>query len=68
MSLTLSSDGRYALINVQQVQELQLWDLETQAVVRKYSGHEHVRYIIRSAFGGDDESFVLGGSEGTRSP
>ncbi|KAG0186292.1 hypothetical protein DFQ28_008058 [Apophysomyces sp. BC1034] len=64
-SLTLSKDGQFALLNVQEVQELHLWDLETQVVVRKYSGHSQGTYIIRSTLGGDDESFVLSGSEGT---
>ncbi|KAG0182694.1 hypothetical protein DFQ29_002824 [Apophysomyces sp. BC1021] len=62
-SLTLSKDGQFALLNVQEVQELHLWDLETQVVVRKYSGHSQGTYIIRSTLGGDDESFVLSGSE-----
>ncbi|KAF7731509.1 hypothetical protein EC973_009273 [Apophysomyces ossiformis] len=62
-SLTLTKDGRYALLNVQEVQELHLWDLETQSIVRKYCGHTQGNYIIRSTFGGDDESFVLSGSE-----
>lgn len=63
-SLTLSRDGKYALVNVQEVQELHLWDLDQLQMVHKYSGQRQLTYIIRSTLGGHNESFVLSGSEG----
>ncbi|KAI8072196.1 WD40-repeat-containing domain protein [Gilbertella persicaria] len=62
-SLTLTKDGKYALVNVQDVQELHLWDLDKQQIVHKYSGQKQITYIIRSTLGGHNESFVLSGSE-----
>ncbi|KAI9018075.1 WD40-repeat-containing domain protein [Phycomyces nitens] len=64
-SLSLTKDGRYALvnINIKESQEIHLWDLEDQSLVRKYTGHKQGEYIIRSTFGGLDESFILSGSE-----
>lgn len=64
-SLTLSKDGRYALVNVQDSQTLHLWDLEERILVHKYSGQRQNTYIIRSTLGGHNESFVISGSEGT---
>lgn len=65
-SLTLSRDGKYALVNVQEVQELHLWDLDQLQMVHKYSGQRQLTYIIRSTLGGHNESFVLSGSEDNR--
>ncbi|KAI8138505.1 WD40-repeat-containing domain protein [Fennellomyces sp. T-0311] len=62
-SLSITRDGRYALTNVQDSQELHLWDLEEHQLVRKYSGQKQKSFVIRSTLGGDDESFVLSGSE-----
>ncbi|KAI8077812.1 WD40-repeat-containing domain protein [Halteromyces radiatus] len=64
-SLALTKDGRYALVNIQETQEIHLWDLLGQRVIRKYQGLKQGAYIIRSTFGGDDgdETFVLSGSE-----
>ncbi|KAI7902312.1 WD40-repeat-containing domain protein [Cokeromyces recurvatus] len=62
-SLTLTKDGRYALVNVQDVQELHLWDLDEREIVHKYSGQKQITYIIRSTLGGHNESFVISGSE-----
>ncbi|KAI8371809.1 WD40-repeat-containing domain protein [Blakeslea trispora] len=65
-SLTLTQDGRYALVNVQDIQELHLWDLDEQQIVHKYTGQKQITYIIRSTLGGPNESFILSGSEDNR--
>lgn len=62
-SLTLTKDGKYALVNIQDSQELHLWDLDELELVHKYSGQKQLTYIIRSTLGGHHESFVLSGSE-----
>lgn len=66
-SICLSLDGRFALVNLQTTQELHLWDLENKILAHKYVGHTHMRYVIRSCFGGINERFVVSGSEGTLS-
>lgn len=65
-SLTLTRDGKYALVNVQDIQELHLWDLDERQIVHKYSGQKQNTYIIRSTLGGHNESFVISGSEDNR--
>lgn len=65
-SLSLTKDGRYALVNIQDVQELHLWDLEERELVHKYMGQKQITYIIRSTLGGHNQSFILSGSEDNR--
>ncbi|RCI07299.1 hypothetical protein CU098_011715 [Rhizopus stolonifer] len=65
-SLSITKNGEYALVNIQQLQEIHLWDLNNLKLVHKYSGQKQNEYIIRSTFGGADESFVLSGSEDNR--
>ncbi|GAO49229.1 WD repeat-containing protein [Saitoella complicata NRRL Y-17804] len=60
--VTISKDSRYALINVA-TKEVHLWDLERVRLVRKFSGQVQGKYVIRSAFGGLNEAFVISGSE-----
>ncbi|CAO3599817.1 unnamed protein product [Absidia cylindrospora] len=62
-SLSLSDDGRYALTNSQNPDEIHLWNLEEQTLAKTYTGHQQGRFIIRSTFGGDQQSFILSGSE-----
>lgn len=45
-------------------EELHLWDLELQSLSKKYAGQKQDSYVIRSTFGGDEESFIISGSEG----
>ncbi|KAG0185510.1 hypothetical protein DFQ28_009212 [Apophysomyces sp. BC1034] len=61
-SLTLSHNGRYALVNIEEPPELHLWDLDTQTLVHKYSGHQQNGLVIRSTLGGENDAFVLSGS------
>lgn len=45
--------------------EVQLLDIDTAEVVRRFMGQKQGNYIIRSTFGGAAENFVVSGSEGT---
>ena len=62
-SVAASRDSRHMLVNLAQG-EIQLIDIETTNVVRRFKGQKQGNYIIRSTFGGAAESFVLSGSEG----
>ncbi|KAH8805855.1 WD domain-containing protein [Xylogone sp. PMI_703] len=62
-SVSISQDSRYLLINNIEG-ETQMLDLETRDTVRTFiSGEKGGNFMIRSAFGGANESFVITGSE-----
>lgn len=63
MSVCISADSRYALINARP-NESQLWDIGAQTLVGRYSGHKAQDLVIKSCFGGVEKSFVISGSEG----
>jgi WD40 repeat protein len=61
-SVSISQDSRHLLINKSDG-EAQLIDLVTRNSVQKFFGHTGGDYLIRSSFGGANESFVVSGSE-----
>ena len=69
----MSAHGRSILVNLS-AQEVHLYDLarsvdvldEKAPPVMCYRGQKQGRYVIRSCFGGRDESFVVSGSEGSQ--
>uniref|UniRef100_A0A2P2MMZ7 WD-repeat protein n=1 Tax=Rhizophora mucronata TaxID=61149 RepID=A0A2P2MMZ7_RHIMU len=62
-SFSLSNDNKFLLVNLIS-QEIHLWSIESDPkIVCKYKGHTHTRFIIRSCFGGFEQSFVASGSE-----
>ncbi|KAH1778406.1 hypothetical protein KXX62_005908 [Aspergillus fumigatus] len=64
-SVTVSRDSRYMLVNLSEGQ-IQLIDLDTTEVIRRFQGQKQGHFVIRSAFGGAAENFVVSGSEDSR--
>lgn len=63
-SVSVSNDSRYVLLSLRN-NEIQLMDIETTEVVRRFDGQKRGEWVIRSRFGGAGENFVVSGSEGT---
>lgn len=63
-SVNISQDCRHLLVNHNNG-IAQLIDLVRRETVQRYTGHTGGDYMIRNGFGGANESFILGGSEGT---
>ncbi|RKF55099.1 WD repeat-containing protein 26 [Erysiphe neolycopersici] len=62
-SVSISQNSRYLLVNKLNG-ELRMIDLETRQTIREFkSGENGGQYVIRSSFGGANESFVVVGSE-----
>lgn len=61
-SVSVSQDSRHLLVNKRDG-EAQLIDLVSRSSVQKFFGHKGGEYLIRSSFGGANESFVISGSE-----
>ena len=44
--------------------EVQLIEIETAEITRRFLGQKQREYVIRSSFGGADENLIISGSEG----
>jgi hypothetical protein len=44
--------------------KIRLMEIDTGEVVQSFEGHQQKQFIIRSAFGGANENFIVSGSEG----
>lgn len=64
-SVSFSHDSRQILVN-RKPNEAQVWDFKRQVLLRRFSGHQMAKNVIRSCFGGATRNFVLSGSEDAR--
>ncbi|KAI1075686.1 WD domain-containing protein [Whalleya microplaca] len=64
-SISISQNSRHLLVNYRNG-VAQLFDLILREDIQSYTGHTGGEFMIRSSFGGADESFVISGSEATR--
>lgn len=62
-SVAMSRDSRHMLVNLSEG-EIQLIDIDTTDIVRRFEGQKQGHFVIRSTFGGAAENFVVSGSEG----
>ncbi|GAB7351094.1 hypothetical protein MBLNU459_g1560t1 [Dothideomycetes sp. NU459] len=62
MCVSLSHDGKTLLVSMNEGRLL-LLDSETGDTVQRYTGLKQSEFVIRSAFGGAGENFVISGSE-----
>ncbi|KAA8537125.1 hypothetical protein F0562_029649 [Nyssa sinensis] len=62
-SFSLSRDDKSLLVSLLN-QEIHLWNIEGDIkLVAKYKGHKRSRFVVRSCFGGLEQTFVASGSE-----
>lgn len=62
-SVSISQDSKYMLVSKTDG-EARIFDLETRESIKKFVGQKGGGSVIRSDFGGANESFVTSGSEG----
>jgi WD repeat-containing protein 26 len=62
-SVTISRDSHYMLVGMNP-NKLKLMMVDTGEIIQSFSGQKQTRFMIRSAFGGANENFVVSGSEG----
>lgn len=72
-SCSLADDGRSLLVNITSNSQdqkknvsdsdMHIWDIATGNLLKKFTGFQQCRFVIRGCFGGYNQMFVLCGSE-----
>lgn len=67
-AITLSNNGEYILasrniVGVDNKAVIELWEIENDICLMKYSGHSQEKYVLRPIFGGKFEKYIVSGSE-----
>lgn len=67
-AMKLSSDGQYLLVSKNQEDNepksiIELWDIENDSPIQKYSGHTQEKNVLAPSFGGKNEQYIVSGSE-----
>jgi WD40 repeat protein len=62
-SVSFTKDSNYILISKIDG-EIRLFSVEDRKSIRTFAGQKPGKFVIRSVFGGADESFVISGSDG----
>ena len=65
--VNISRDSNFVLVNMAD-NELQLIDIDSAEIVRRFIGQKQGKFVIRSTFGGAEENLVITGSEGKFNP
>lgn len=60
--VSLSADDRYMLLS-RSGKSISCWDLVERRRVGNFSGHRQLNFMVRSAFGGSGDRFVVSGGE-----
>jgi WD40 repeat protein len=64
-SVSVSADSRSVLVSMNK-NKIHLLDIETGEVLQSFDGAKQIKNMIRSAFGGANENFVISGGEDSR--
>ncbi|KAF1809622.1 WD40 repeat-like protein [Eremomyces bilateralis CBS 781.70] len=64
-SVNISQDSQHMLVSMND-DTINLMVIDTGEVVQGFYGHKQSKFMIRSAFGGANENFVVSGSEDSR--
>lgn len=62
-SVQISKDSRHMLVGINE-NRIKLIVIDSGEELQTFRGHQQSSYVIRSAFGGANETFVVSGSEG----
>lgn len=63
-NLSINDDGRYLITNISKVNaNINLYDLTNFSLINKYYGHTQEQFCIECCFGGNNDEFILCGSE-----